>query len=232
MTVLGSRGRAIGQALYSDRSEIALRLLTHGTERADAALWTRRLARLSQFRQSLAHRRDRVPPGPRRGRSPAVARSSIGTATTWWSRRCRKAPIGWCPDITRQLVELLHPAGILARNDPRVRLLEGLEQRVDVLHGTVPETVEVREGPDRVPGRSVSRAEDRAVPRSARESRRRESATRTAACSTRSATTAASRWRWRRGAPRCSRSTSPRMRSRVSRRTRAATAWRMSRRAR
>ena len=50
------------------------------------------------------------------------------------------------PDITRLLVELLQPAGILARNDPRVRLLEGLEQRVEVLHGTVPETIEVREG--------------------------------------------------------------------------------------
>jgi 23S rRNA (cytosine1962-C5)-methyltransferase len=39
------------------------------------------------------------------------------------------------------------PAGILARNDPRVRTLEGLEQRVDLLHGTIPETVVVREGP-------------------------------------------------------------------------------------
>jgi 23S rRNA (cytosine1962-C5)-methyltransferase len=43
-------------------------------------------------------------------------------------------------------VDLLHPAGILARNDPRVRLLEGLEQRVDVLHGDVPHVFEVREG--------------------------------------------------------------------------------------
>src|SRR5213075_1991652 len=38
------------------------------------------------------------------------------------------------------------PAGILARNDPRVRLLEGLEQKVDVLHGEVPPRIEVREG--------------------------------------------------------------------------------------
>jgi 23S rRNA (cytosine1962-C5)-methyltransferase len=37
--------------------------------------------------------------------------------------------------------------GVLARNDPRVRLLEGLEQRVDVLHGDVPDTITVREGP-------------------------------------------------------------------------------------
>jgi 23S rRNA (cytosine1962-C5)-methyltransferase len=42
---------------------------------------------------------------------------------------------------------LLQPAGILARNDPKVRTLEGLDQHVEVLHGTVPESVLVREGP-------------------------------------------------------------------------------------
>jgi 23S rRNA (cytosine1962-C5)-methyltransferase len=45
------------------------------------------------------------------------------------------------------LNDLLHPAGILARNDPKVRTLEGLEQRVDVLAGDIPDTVSVREGP-------------------------------------------------------------------------------------
>jgi 23S rRNA (cytosine1962-C5)-methyltransferase len=45
------------------------------------------------------------------------------------------------------LVELLQPAGILARNDPKVRALEGLEQKVEVLHGTIPDSVVVREGP-------------------------------------------------------------------------------------
>src|SRR5262245_34791483 len=50
------------------------------------------------------------------------------------------------PELVPLLVELLKPAGILARNDPRVRLLEGLEQRVEVLYGTVPEQIEVVEG--------------------------------------------------------------------------------------
>ena len=50
------------------------------------------------------------------------------------------------PEITGALVDLMKPAGVLARNDPRVRLLEGLEQRVEVLHGTVPEVIEVHEG--------------------------------------------------------------------------------------
>ena len=34
--VVGARGRRVGSALYSDRSQIALRLLTHGDEPADA----------------------------------------------------------------------------------------------------------------------------------------------------------------------------------------------------
>jgi 23S rRNA (cytosine1962-C5)-methyltransferase len=50
------------------------------------------------------------------------------------------------PQITEALVELVRPAGILARNDPRVRALEGLEQRVDLLYGAVPEKIEVRDG--------------------------------------------------------------------------------------
>src|SRR4051812_45885757 len=49
-------------------------------------------------------------------------------------------------EITAALVEIVRPKGILARNDPRVRLLEGLEQQVEVLHGEVPERIEVREG--------------------------------------------------------------------------------------
>src|SRR4029450_2593677 len=51
------------------------------------------------------------------------------------------------PAITAMLMELLAPAGILARNDPRVRILEGLPQRIDVVHGDVPDAVVVREGP-------------------------------------------------------------------------------------
>ena len=51
------------------------------------------------------------------------------------------------PAIVDALVELLAPKGILARNDPKVRTLEGLEQTVEVLYGEVPEFIEVREGP-------------------------------------------------------------------------------------
>jgi 23S rRNA (cytosine1962-C5)-methyltransferase len=51
------------------------------------------------------------------------------------------------PTITSILMDLLRPSGILARNDPKVRALEGLPQSVDVLHGEIPDAVVVREGP-------------------------------------------------------------------------------------
>ena len=47
--------------------------------------------------------------------------------------------------IVELLVEIAGPAGILARNDPRVRQLEGLEQKVEVLHGSVPERIGITE---------------------------------------------------------------------------------------
>jgi 23S rRNA (cytosine1962-C5)-methyltransferase len=50
------------------------------------------------------------------------------------------------PEITSLLSELVAPRGIIARNDPRVRLLEGLEQTVAVMQGDIPDRVPVREG--------------------------------------------------------------------------------------
>src|SRR5262249_39638597 len=49
------------------------------------------------------------------------------------------------PAIVPALGDILRPRGILARNDPRARTLEGLEQRVDVLAGEVPDAVAVTE---------------------------------------------------------------------------------------
>jgi len=49
-------------------------------------------------------------------------------------------------EIVSALVQRLSPRGVLERNDPRVRALEGLERTVSVLRGTVPELVDVAEG--------------------------------------------------------------------------------------
>src|SRR3954466_8039016 len=143
VTVLGARGRTIGQALYSDRSEIALRLLTRGSEIADSALWKRRLEEAVRFRETLGIDATayRLVHGEA-DRTPSLVVDRYGDYVVL--QALSQGVDRLLPEITRVLVDLLRPAGILARNDPRVRLLEGLEQRVEVLYGTVPATVEVR----------------------------------------------------------------------------------------
>jgi 23S rRNA (cytosine1962-C5)-methyltransferase len=139
------RGRPIGYALFSDESEITLRMIAFGPAAPAGDFIERRLAAAIAYRESLgldatAYRlvhgeADRLPSliVDRYGDHLVVQALSQGT-----DRRL--------PEITAALAKLLSPAGILARNDPRVRLLEGLEQKVEVLHGDVPERLEVREG--------------------------------------------------------------------------------------
>jgi 23S rRNA (cytosine1962-C5)-methyltransferase len=146
--VKGLRGRAIGHALFSDRSEITLRMVSFGPEAVSVDFIRERLQAAIHYRSSLAldatayrlvhGEADRIPSliVDRYGDYLVVQALSQGI-----DRRL--------PEITGALADLLHPRGILARNDPRVRQLEGLEQRVEVLYGEVPERVEVREGPVR-----------------------------------------------------------------------------------
>jgi 23S rRNA (cytosine1962-C5)-methyltransferase len=144
--VIGPRGRPVGIAHYSDRSEIALRMLARERERADPiALVRGRLAAAIDYRRSLAidatacrlvHAEADLLPAlvvDRYGDHLVVQALSQGMARLQSS-------------VCDALVELLAPRGIVARNDSRVRLLEGLEQRVEVVYGEVPEAVEVREG--------------------------------------------------------------------------------------
>ena len=146
VTVIGPRHRMLGHALFSDRSQIPLRMLTRGEAPAGLDLWRTRLEAAMRFRESLhldatayrlVHGEADLLPSlviDRYGDYLVVQALSQGV-----DRRL--------PEITRLLVEIASPAGILARNDPRVRSLEGLEQKVEVLHGTIPESVVVREGP-------------------------------------------------------------------------------------
>jgi 23S rRNA (cytosine1962-C5)-methyltransferase len=144
--VVDGRERLVGHALYSDRSQIALRLLNRDDAPIDTAWWRVRLERACRTRDTLdidatAYRLvhgegDLLP-------SLVVDRYDdmlvVQTLSQGTDRRLQ--------EICAILVDLVRPAGILARNDPRVRALEGLEQRVDVVFGEVPDRVLVREGP-------------------------------------------------------------------------------------
>jgi len=144
--VLGPRQRLLGHALFSDRSQIAIRMLARGERRVDESLIRDRIEAAMTYRTSLrldatAYRlvhgeADLLP-------SLIVDRYGDHLVVQTLSQGMDRL----LPSITTHLVELLRPVGILARNDPKVRALEGLPQTVDVLHGTIPDAVVVREGP-------------------------------------------------------------------------------------
>jgi 23S rRNA (cytosine1962-C5)-methyltransferase len=144
VAVRAPRGRTLGYALYSDRSQIAVRMLSYGDRpadddfvkgRVDAALAFRRALDIDATAYRLIHGEADLLPSlvvDRYGEYLVVQALSQGMDRL-------------LPQVVGILNEDLRPRGILARNDPRTRSLEGLEQRVDVLSGDVPESVTVRE---------------------------------------------------------------------------------------
>jgi len=142
--VVGPRQRLIGHALFSDRSQIAIRMLTRGETVADEALLRSRLERAVRFRDSL--RLDATAYRLVHGEADLIPSLVVDRYGDYLVVQALSQAIDrLLPSLTAMLAELLAPAGILARNDPKVRALEGLEQRVDVVHGTVPASVTVHE---------------------------------------------------------------------------------------
>jgi 23S rRNA (cytosine1962-C5)-methyltransferase len=143
--VSGPGGRFLARAFYSDRSQITLRILTRHDERIDLGFWRLRLEQAIAFRDRLnidatAYRivhgeGDLIPSLVVDRYGDYLVLQTLSQGTDRLSR-----------EMSGLLMELLVPKGILARNDPRVRQLEGLEQNVAVLEGVIPETVAVREG--------------------------------------------------------------------------------------
>jgi 23S rRNA (cytosine1962-C5)-methyltransferase len=143
--VVGPHDRALGHAFFSSRSEIRLRMIERGSgelpptflvDRLRAALgWRERIAADASAYRLVHGEGDGLP-------SLVVDRYGAYVVIQTLSQATERLK----SEIVAALVELLQPRGILERNDPRVRQLEGLPQTVSLLHGEVPETVEVDEG--------------------------------------------------------------------------------------
>src|SRR5690606_30470321 len=135
----------VGTALWSPASQIALRFLSRAHIVPDAAFWRDRIAAAVSYRDSLAPdanayrlvhaEADGLPSlvVDRYGDCLVVQLLSAGLET-------------FRTDIINALIATCEPAGILARNDVPVRRLEQLPETIELLHGSVPEEVEVREG--------------------------------------------------------------------------------------
>ena len=146
--VYEENGRPLGTALWSPTSQISLRFLSDELFDPDPAFWADRIRAALHYRERLAPyadayrlvhaEADRLP-------SLIVDRYADHLVVQFLSAgiEAYRAP------IVAALVEAMRPAGILARNDVPVRRLESLDEQVELLHGNVPEELEVREGPVR-----------------------------------------------------------------------------------
>jgi 23S rRNA (cytosine1962-C5)-methyltransferase len=138
------RGRFRGRAFYSDTSQIAIRLLTREDVPADRAFFRARLKQAIAYRDlvvenSQAYRvvyseGDLLP-------SVIVDRYGDYLVLQTLSQATERLKPMW----VEILVELFSPKGIIERNDPRVRRLEGLDQKVGVLWGDVPDEILVKQ---------------------------------------------------------------------------------------
>ncbi len=145
VAVTDTRGRRLGWALYSDRSQIALRWIAEPDLEITRAFWRERLLRAAAFRQRMlgdaeAYRlvfaeSDRLP-------SLIIDRYGDYFVLQTLSQGMEALKPLWV-DL---LVELFAPRAIVERNDVKVRALEGLPLAKGLLYGTVPERLEVALG--------------------------------------------------------------------------------------
>ena len=140
--VTDRKGKPLGQALYSPKSEIRLRLLTRGTEPIDAQWWTERIASAARRRNGIGASAWRVVHAEGDG-LPSLIVDKYGSFVV---AQLLSAGLESARDnVIEGIRAVLQPEGVLLRNDAAVRRHEGLPSEVVLAHGQVPEIVEVLE---------------------------------------------------------------------------------------
>ena len=141
VTVKDERGNFIGQALYSDTSQIALRFLTQSQEEIDREWWRRRIldaaSRRTVSAETNAYRLiysegDLLP-------SLIVDRYDDVLVLQTLSQTTDALK----PLLTEILIEEFKPRAIIERNDARVRELEGLPLIAGTIYGDAPGELEI-----------------------------------------------------------------------------------------
>jgi 23S rRNA (cytosine1962-C5)-methyltransferase len=138
------RGNFQGRAFYSDKSQISIRLLTRQDVPVDRAFFLARLRQAAAYRQLVVENSEACRLVYSEGDLlPSLIVDRYGDylviqTLSQGSERHKSL-------FVELLVEMFAPKGILERNDPKVRLLEGLDQRVGILHGEIPAEISVRE---------------------------------------------------------------------------------------
>ena len=143
--VTDQRGKPLGVALWSPRSEISLRLLDRDADATiDLGWWRRRLEHVIARRAGLDVEASayRLVHGEGDGLPSLV----VDRYDRWLVVQLMSAGLErFRAEIVGALREIARPAGILARNDVSLRVKEGLTTDVELLDGEVPDEIEVHE---------------------------------------------------------------------------------------
>ena len=143
--VRDARGKPLGTALWSPRSEISLRLIDRDPDaRLDEDWWHRRIAACVERRRPL----DSVANAYRlvHGEGDAIPSLICDRYDQWVVLQVMSAGLEAHRDhIVTAVLAATGARGVLARNDVPLRQKEGLPLENELLAGEVPKTVEVRE---------------------------------------------------------------------------------------
>jgi len=141
VSVTDERGNLVGQALYSDASQIALRFLTQHHEEIDRNWWRRKIVEAAARRHispdTNAYRLiysegDLLP-----SLIVDVYDDVLVLQTLSQGMDALK------PLLTEILIEEFKPRAVIERNDARVRELEGLPLIAGTVYGAAPEELEI-----------------------------------------------------------------------------------------
>ena len=145
VAVQDNRGRQLGWALWSPASEISLRLLERDpAARVDEQWWRRQIGRAIERRRPLSAAANayRLIHGEGDGLPSLVC----DRYDRWLVVQLMSAGLEAARDtIVAVLREHTGAEGILARNDAALRAREELPRETTLLHGSVPEEIEVVE---------------------------------------------------------------------------------------
>ncbi|HEY4422777.1 MAG TPA: class I SAM-dependent rRNA methyltransferase [Pyrinomonadaceae bacterium] len=141
VTVKDERGNFVGQALFSDSSQIALRFLTQSNEEIDRDWWRRRIAEAGGRRhispETNAYRLiysegDLLPSLIVDRYADVLVMQTLSQGTDAVKSM-----------LTELLVEEFKPRAVIERNDVRVRELEGLPLITRTVYGDAPSELEI-----------------------------------------------------------------------------------------
>jgi 23S rRNA (cytosine1962-C5)-methyltransferase len=142
--VVDEAGNFVGQAFYSDRSEIALRFLSTREEAIDHEWWSTRFRQCAQRRAAIARQTNAYRLVYSEGDLlPSlivdVYDNVLVLQTLSQGTELLKSL------FVEMLIEQFNPRAVIERNDARVREFEGLELKSGVLYGDRPDEIEINQ---------------------------------------------------------------------------------------